>query len=299
MSEIIGHENILNFFEKVRTQGVLNHAYCFSGPAHVGKRRVAEHVSTELLGMPKEKLLTSPDFVLVRQEINEKTGKLRKDISIDQIRNLISHLSSKSFAKDGYKIALIERADLLSTSASNALLKTLEEPRSKTILFLITPDEQKLLPTIQSRCQMIYFSLVQDHTLNSYIDSHVSDAAHRERMKKYAHGMPGKVVSWIEEPESFDVYLNESNRFKNLLDKNFHEKIQSVEDLFGDKTDHIQAREHLQDVLAIWKIELHEQIVHNSGSNLLAIESKISHAKKLLAQNVHPRLLVEQILLEM
>ncbi|MBI2437124.1 MAG: hypothetical protein HYV41_05325 [Candidatus Magasanikbacteria bacterium] len=300
MSDIIGHKNILDFFQKVETRGTLSHAYCFTGPEHVGKRAVADFLASRLLKVSREKLFTSPDFSFVTREINEKTEKLRKDISIDQIRRLISHLSSRAYVRDGYKVAIIDHAELLSTGASNALLKTLEKPTEKTILFLITPDEHHLLSTIQSRSQMIHFSLVPQNIVYEYIDTQVSDLDIRELMKKYAYGMPGKVISWIQNPEAFQEYLDEYTRFEQLFGKSFHEKISAVDDLFGDKTDHIMAREHLQDVLSMWHIELHRRIIEykNVDARIVAIESKIRDAQKLLAQNVHPRLLVEQILLE-
>lgn len=301
MHTTVGHKHILNFFDKVREQGSLSHAYCFTGPQHVGKRTVAQYLASSILGIPQEKLYTSMDYTFVGREINEKTGKLRKDISIDQIRKLISHLASKSFYKDGYKIAVVDHAELLSISASNALLKTLEEPKEKMIIFLITPDENALLSTIQSRCQMIHFSLVPDTMLHEYSEKNNVDEKRQLQMIQHAYGMPGKMISWITDPESFQTYLTEYARFENLIGKNFYEKLQAVEELFGDKTDHIAAREHLQDILNMWRIGLHQKIFDNDVSHIsiIHVEKRIKNAQEMLAKNIHPRLLVEQILLEL
>ena len=170
MRDIIGHENILDFFEKVIQNDNLSHAYCFVGPNHVGKRAVAQQLAAQVLGLESSKLRISPDFSVVEQSINEKTEKLRKDISIDQVRVLIKHLQQSSFVKDGYKVAVIDQVDLLSLGAANALLKTLEEPRKKTLLFLVTASDEKLLPTIKSRCQVINFLPVSEVKIKDLLE---------------------------------------------------------------------------------------------------------------------------------
>ena len=95
MSDIIGHKRILQFFDSVIEHDNLSHAYCFTGPGSVGKRTVAKTLAAKILNVDLEKLNTSLDFSLVERAINEKTGKMRKDISIEQIRNLISVLFNR------------------------------------------------------------------------------------------------------------------------------------------------------------------------------------------------------------
>jgi len=299
MKDIIGHSKILSFFDKVIKNENLSHAYCFVGSESVGKRAVAEYIAGRLLGVEKSELNKNADFISIEQIINEKTGKLRKDISIEQIRELITRLYSRAFVKDGYKIAIIDQAELMSRGASNALLKTLEEPKEKTILFLTTIDESKLLPTIQSRCQMIYFSPVPTELIKIFLESKDIDSALARDLALQAHGMPGMAISWYTDKELYETYKKEIERFRSLQGKNFYEKLQAVEELFGDKTDHIMARENLQKILDIWQLQLHEQIVDGKLKNsLVAINEDIKKAKDLLSQNVHPRLLVEHILLQ-
>ena len=84
-------------------------------------------------------------------------------IKIEKIRELIHWLNLRPM-QGTQKLALIENADLMTTEAANALLKTLEEPPSYGHIILQTLDEQRILPTIQSRCQKIRlsFSLNQE-----------------------------------------------------------------------------------------------------------------------------------------
>src|SRR3989338_5352991 len=100
---VIGHAKILDFFDKVIANGNLSHAYCFVGPAQVGKCTVAKYLAAKLLKVAPEKLSTQPDFTLVKQELNEKTGKTKQNIDIDQIRDLCAALSRYSFLGGGEK----------------------------------------------------------------------------------------------------------------------------------------------------------------------------------------------------
>ncbi|MGR5235742.1 DNA polymerase III subunit delta' [Vibrio alfacsensis] len=81
-----------------------------------------------------------------------KPEKEGKSITVDQIRacNRLAHESSQL---NGYRLFVIEPADAMNESASNALLKTLEEPGQKCLFLLVTHNQERLLPTIQSRCQ--------------------------------------------------------------------------------------------------------------------------------------------------
>lgn len=299
MDDIIGHDKILEFFAKVIKNDSLNHAYCLVGPESVGKRTVAEYISAKLLNVERQTLKKIPDVTVVEQIINEKTGKLRKDISIEQIRGLITTLYQRPFINGGYRVAIIDRAELMSRGACNALLKTLEEPKEKTILFLTTTDETRLLPTVQSRCQMIYFSPVPAELIKDFLEARGIKPQQIEEMVKISGGLPGRIITWCKDEDVYKIYKREIERFGSLRGKNFFEKLKIVEELFGDKTDHIMARENLQHVLDIWQLQLHTQIESGGmADNVVGVDKDIKKAKQLLAQNVHPRLLIEHILLQ-
>ena len=127
-------------------------------------------------------------------------------------------------------------------------------------------------------------------------------------MTRFSLGLPGKVINWLDDSEQYELYRQEIIRFDSLFDKSFHEKIKTVEDLFGDKTDHIAARKKLMDVLQIWEILvrdsfLKDKSIHKIKTSLdgaLAnnLYNSIYEAKKMLLQNIQPKLLVENILLQ-
>ena len=84
--------------------------------------------------------------------IEKKQGQ----IGVDEALDVVKKLSLKSY-EGGYKIMIIWMAEKMNTAASNKLLKLIEEPPEKTVLILITEDEEQLLQTIRSRCQVLHF----------------------------------------------------------------------------------------------------------------------------------------------
>ena len=143
--------------------GRLAHAYLFTGPRGTGKVEMARTLAKALNCLKKTDDSCDqcdscrrinedihPDVYWIRPE-----SKSRR-ISVDQIRAFerAAHLKSTSAR---VKVGIIEDADCLGMEASNAFLKTLEEPPAQTIIILLTPQPQRLLPTILSRCLRISF----------------------------------------------------------------------------------------------------------------------------------------------
>jgi DNA polymerase-3 subunit delta' len=146
-----------------RTEGRLPHALLINGAAGLGKSRFAHCFAASLLctgngkaGMPCGncrgclllKAGNHPDFTVV---MPEEPGK---GIRIDAIRGVTSR-EVLTAQYGGYKVIIIEPADALNISASNSLLKTLEEPVSRTLIILVTSIPGKLQATIRSRCQRV------------------------------------------------------------------------------------------------------------------------------------------------
>jgi len=105
---------------------------------------------------------------IVRREYNEKRKAFFKNISIEDIRKLQSYCSL-SIADGGKRIIIIDTADDLNKSSSNALLKLLEEPPKNTIFLLISHQPNLLLPTLKSRCQKLSFSNLDQTDLGAVL----------------------------------------------------------------------------------------------------------------------------------
>lgn len=138
-----GHQKQWEFLKKSAELGRLPHALLFYGQKGLGKKALAIELAKVLIGK-----ISPPDFILIEPE--------GKEIQIAQIRSLIQGLSLKPYIAD-FKIAVINKAHLMTQESQNCFLKFLEEPTDKTYLILITEYPAMLLPTIISRVQKIRF----------------------------------------------------------------------------------------------------------------------------------------------
>jgi DNA polymerase-3 subunit delta' len=152
------------FSERFRTDR-LPHALLLSGPRDTGKVALASSFFASLLCLENQhpacgscrscQLLNSgahPDGHFITFEEHPKTGEMRKELVIEQVRKLISALYlTNTFSTR--KAALIHPIEAMNTHTANALLKTLEEPPGETVLILVSHDPARLPATIRSRCQ--------------------------------------------------------------------------------------------------------------------------------------------------
>lgn len=151
---------IVEYFCNVLSEKRLNHAYLFSG--HFGSFDMAILLAQTLFcPTPKEglacgtcrscQLIENQSFPDVR--VIEPVGNV---IKTDLTRQVVSEFSQSGF--EGKKqVFIIRDSDKMHVNAANSLLKMIEEPSSDSHIFLLTEDEHKILPTIQSRCQLIRF----------------------------------------------------------------------------------------------------------------------------------------------
>lgn len=137
-------------------QGRIPHAVMLLGSAGVGKRCAAAWIASQRLGIGDGDAL--PDYPFSVPEHADLRWLCppedKRTIGIDQIRELVSDLGLTSY-EGGGKVAIIEPANAMSTSAANSLLKTLEEPPGDTLLMLVVDKTGGLPATIFSRCQRI------------------------------------------------------------------------------------------------------------------------------------------------
>ena len=107
---------------------------------HPVARRIAGQAHSDLLGLERV--------------INEKTGKLFTVIRIDEVRRSVSFFGSTA-GEGGWRVAIVDSVDELNSEGENALLKILEEPPPRALLFLISHAPGRVLPTIRSRCRTL------------------------------------------------------------------------------------------------------------------------------------------------
>ena len=130
---------------KASANGRLAHAYLITGPEGSGTREVAMRLAAKLLGCKEAAVARQPDAYIISPESRSRA------IVVEQLRDTESQLYKRA-EKGGAKVAIILDADRMTPSASNAFLKTLEEPPPSTQLLLVSSQPDELLETILSRC---------------------------------------------------------------------------------------------------------------------------------------------------
>ena len=313
---IIGHQAIIDFFNHAIKSGNLSHAYCFLGYNQVGKRTVARNIGAKLLATTEEKLFQHPDFCYLERETDEKTGKLKKNISIAQARTLRLRAQNRSWM-GGYQVVIIDEAELLNAESANALLKSLEEPGEKRVFFLLAENESAVLPTVRSRCQLFFFNLVSEAEIKTGLTGMGYEAGEAERAADFSWGRPGRARELAEDPEKIARYIAELQRWTKIAGAPFYGKLKAIEELFAGKEDTVRRQRKLQKVLDIWIMLWRDLMLMSSGQNTnneWAVEiSKIKkieapatarfitaleETKVLLSQNINAPLLFEQLLLK-
>ena len=178
-SEVRGQEHLVSALRNAVTEDRLGHAYLFSGPRGTGKTSTARILSKVLncenpAGGEPCCVCDSCLSIDAGTSFDVHELDAASNNGVDAIRDLIS---SASLATPGrYKVYILDEVHMLSTAASNALLKTLEEPPSHVIFVLATTDPQKVLPTIRSRTQHFEVHLLSAADLEGLVDHVVADA---------------------------------------------------------------------------------------------------------------------------
>jgi DNA polymerase III subunit delta' len=288
--DIIGHQKILDLLNKSIVRGTIAQAYLFSGPEHLGKFTVALDFAGRLSGGNTE---TNPDLIIIRPEVEEKKGIIKKsDIKIEQIREL-AHKLSLMPASGKYKVAVIDDADCLNKSAQNALLKTLEEPNDKIVIILISKDNKKLLATLKSRCQRVKFGPVSREELKKNIPS---GEKNREALLFWSLGRPGLLLNMLGDSHEIEFREKSAAELKMLFGKNLSEKLALAEKIAKDNRE--AARK-----LNLWMIVLRENLLgrgslKESQQKCFVIIEKIEKSRGLIKEtNSSMRLILENLFL--
>jgi DNA polymerase-3 subunit gamma/tau len=162
--EVIGQAHLVNALRNAIVEDRVGHAYLFSGPRGTGKTSTARVLAKALncvdLSDTGEPCGECHSCVSVQNGTSMDLVELdaASNNGVDNIRELIAKASLGSPGRR--KVYLLDEVHMFSTAASNALLKTLEEPPGHVVFVLATTDPQKVLPTIRSRTQHVELSLV-------------------------------------------------------------------------------------------------------------------------------------------
>jgi DNA polymerase-3 subunit delta' len=214
---ILGQQGAIDWLRAAVAAERLPHGLIFAGPVGVGKATTAAALGKLFLcEKPRGespcgvcgscKVFDAgnhPDFHVITKELirfHDKTGKSKaSEMSIDVIRyQLIAPAGLKAAMGHG-KVFVIEQAELMTAQAQNAMLKTLEEPASRTLIILLTDQPGVLLSTIRSRCQLVRFAALPVEMVESELIRRGTDKKSASAAAKLSGGSIGIAIKWIED----------------------------------------------------------------------------------------------------
>ena len=288
-SDVVDQENILKIITNSLKENKISHAYLFSGPRGTGKTTIAK-----LLAKTVNCLNLKDDFSICHEcenclDIENNSSDIieidaASNNGVDEIRELKSKINLVP-SKLKYKVYIIDEVHMLSTSAFNALLKTLEEPPSHVIFILATTEFYKVPATIVSRCQCLTFKRISKEGLIKRIkevanlenikitDEAVEEIAiYSEGGMRDALGMLDKLASYSLKEINLDDFLSingliSNNDLNTFIDKIISkdneqvlEQINAYEDLGIDYAKIVEkVLERLRDLLVEYYVKKNDK----------------------------------------
>ncbi|MDO1447266.1 DNA polymerase III subunit gamma/tau [Rhodocytophaga aerolata] len=173
---VVGQSHITTTLKNAIRQNHLAQAFLFCGPRGVGKttcaRILAKTINCQNLTPEGEACNTCDSCTSFNKNASFNVHELdaASNNSVDDIRNLVEQVRYAPQAGK-YKVYIIDEVHMLSNSAFNAFLKTLEEPPSYAIFILATTEKHKIIPTILSRCQIFDFNRIQIKDISNHLAS--------------------------------------------------------------------------------------------------------------------------------
>ena len=287
MNKIIGFDNEFEFILKKLENNKLNNSILITGNKGIGKfffiTKIIENY-IRFIVRPDQinhhlNLLSNnshPNIKILQKKIDEKTSKIKNNISIDQIREINHFLNETSFIEDLPKFILIDSADDLNLSSSNALLKILEEPKTNNYFFLISHQPSLLIPTIKSRCLKLKLSC---HNFKNFeIILKNNNFSSDKELTKFLFDITGGSPGLSNDYNFNDIIKNFDLLINSIIDENYLSDLhQNISNLFSEFTND-KFKIHLSIIkfilIVLKKIKMGIDIKDNYLSkNILRIEN--------------------------
>ena len=322
-SDVLGHEQTIQHMKNAIRMNKVSHAYMINGEKGSGKKLLAglfaqtlqcEAGGTEpcmqCRSCKQAESLNQPDIIRI-------THEKPNTISVEDIREQLNGDIQIRPYSSPYKVYIIDEADKLSVQAQNALLKTIEEPPSYAVIFLLTENAGTLLSTIRSRCVLLDLKPVSSQIIKRYLMEDLEIPEYRADIcTAFAQGNVGKAKR-----------LALSDNFGEMLDHVLHvvkyisemEVGDLIEDLKKISEYKMEINDYL-DLLTIWYrdvllfkatrdadsmifsdelISIRKKASESSYEGLGQIIEALDKAKQRLKANVNFDLTMELLLLTM
>lgn len=324
---IIGHQTAIAFLKEHTKVGKTRHAYLITGPDGVGKRTLAlAFVKALNCQNPPADGEFCGECTSCRQIDNEQYSDLAvvqpekgRDLRIEQIRALQQSLALAPY-QSRYRTVLLMDFQKATASASNALLKSLEEPPQRAMLILTADAAENVLPTISSRCEVIRLKPSSVNDAVEGLKAHFSlEPKEAIRLAHRSSGRIGTALSFARDEKADMLYTANLEKLLELLPLSKRGRLAWAETAAKQKT---TLRDVLAYLLPVWlnfwrdclivkaeaelplvNLEWHDQITQTAGlvaisdlQRLLAMHEK---ALDQLESYVNARLILEYLLINL
>lgn len=321
--DVVGHKDIINYIKNAVKMDQVSHAYIMNGERGAGKKLLAYLFAMTLLCEEKgpepcntchscrqAETGNHPDIIRV-------THEKPNSISVDDIREQVNNTIMIKPYQGPYKVYIIDRADLMTPQAQNALLKTIEEPPQYAVIMLLTENAEVLLPTINSRCVMLRLRYIKDKLINKYLMESLKVPDYKaELCTAFAQGNMGHAIM-LANSEHFNEIREEAvHLLRHVRDMELSEIVQAVNGITAYK---LEITDYL-DIIAVWYRDvllykatkdmdtvvfkdqiddIREQARMSSYEGIQLIISSLDKAKVRLKANVNFDLVMELLFLTM
>lgn len=284
---VIGHKKIIQFLQKSIEGGKISHAYLFYGPENLGKKSMAKYFTQTLMCQADAKNIKKPcgccqncqqfiknihpDVIWVRREAD------KKNISIDQIRDLKEKISLSGFT-NGYKVVIIVNAEEMNKDAANSFLKILEEPPQKSVIILLANKLSSIPETILSRCQVIKFAPVKRTEIAKAIkEEYKISQSQADEIASMAVGLPGRANKFLRNKDFFNNFLADQKLLLKILELGIVERLKIVKE--------VAEAEEVNKIILRWKTLARDLMLLKTNNEELVINQPLKNKIKKIVGN--------------
>lgn len=330
---LLGHNWAVDMLRRHIATDETRHAYLFAGPLGLGRRSLALAFARalnctnppapgEFCGQCRDckgiEAKKHPDLSIIEPTIKAPDDKSALipaqygEIRISQIRDLQRMINLKPY-QGRYRVVVGERFNQANSEASNAFLKTLEEPPAHAVLLLTTDNPESLLPTIVSRCEVLRLRPLPIEEVQRELENRGVENSRAELIAHISGGRPGYAFRLAEDKSLLEFRWQRLDDLQKLLSASRVDKFAYAEKLAKDK-------DAMRQTLLVWEsfwrdvflsaskadsplanVDRAEEIASLANQlELAAARQRVRETERALQQmerNVNARLLIEILLL--
>ncbi|MFH1890365.1 MAG: DNA polymerase III subunit [Candidatus Kuenenbacteria bacterium] len=323
---IIGHKKIIDYLQTVIQNDRVNHGYLFYGQNGLGKNKVADYFIKSIFCLSQDikPCGTCSHCGQLQKAVHADVIYLDKDedkknITVEQVREMREKVQHSSFL-NSYKMVVIRDANALSLSASNAMLKILEEPTGKTVFILIAENLKNIPETVISRVQAIEFLPVARTEIERYLISIGKGKEEAYEFSRLSAGLPDRILKLIEHKKIVAEYKDKIRKIVENLLGDINNRFNLIEKLAGQNKSEsakVEAEIFLDNLTMLVRDSfLLKNMCFNQAANVwlqdklsdmgnkydnlkfVQILEKIKRTKEYIRRNVNLRLALENLMLE-